>query len=60
MGFGTDRDVDTDGDQHRGYKSWELVGECYVDGIMEGDLMEVDECGEYRVRGSLVSDFLIV
>lgn len=29
---------------------WEVVGECYVNGVMQGEVLDLVESGEYQVR----------
>lgn len=60
MPFDTDRAIDAERNYFRAYRSWELIGECYVDGIMDGELVDMDERGEVTVKGSSVTDLLIL
>jgi hypothetical protein len=40
---------------------WRLIGECYVNGIMDGELIGINEkTGESRVKGSEVQDFILI
>ena len=33
-----------------GSHSWRLVGECYVHGVMDGEVFDPDACREIRFR----------
>ncbi|KAF4633396.1 hypothetical protein G7Y89_g4717 [Cudoniella acicularis] len=35
-------------------EAWKVVGECYVDGVMDGELMDAAERGQYEVTSTLL------
>ena len=47
-------------DHRRKGPRWRLLGECYVHGIMDGELVEIDETTEdISIKNSTIQDFII-